>query len=840
MHRTLRSAGTLLATLAGCLTVLVPAATAASSPPAVRLGSAPILPADAHTVAALPGAKQLQLTVALNSQDPSGLARFATGVATPASPLFHRYLTVPQFAQRFGAAPAQIATVQSALRAQGLSVGGPRANDLTLPVTGTAAQVEAAFSTSLSQVELPSGRLAYANSQAPLVPSSAAPYIQGVIGLDDLTVDQPQQRSSTPALSHSFAAGSSALSPQVATGGPQPCPEAEEEQEEGSYTADQIASAYQLSSLYATGDLGAGQTVALLELEPYLPSDIATYQACYGTSAAVSNVEVAGGPGPYEGEDGEAALDIEQIIGLAPKANILVYQSPNTENATVEVISAMVSQDTAKVISSSWGKCEAFTTGTAMNAENTLLQEAAAQGQSFFVSSGDTGSEACSRNDEGDTSLSVLNPASQPFATGVGGTTMSPPGPPPAEYVWNEGPYSEGGGGSGGGISSQWPMPAYQSGAAASLGVINANSSSQPCGASTDCREVPDVSADADASTGYVVYSENTWKTTGGTSAAAPLWAAFTGLANSSPACRGIPIGFANPSLYKIAGSSYLNNFHDVTQAYPGLEPNNDTLAANEGMYPVGPGYDMTTGIGTPIGPSLAASLCALASPVYTVAIASPGRRTNAVKRHLKLQIAGSDSGGAALSYSASGLPAGLSIDPAGLVSGTPTKVGASTVTVTARDAFTNGGSVQFKWVISSGLTASHAKLSGASKRKPSLSFALSTEQGTPGIGAVSVSLPHGLTLARAPRILKKGVAVTGVHGKRVAVKLKARHGSLRITLSHHQAKAKFRLTTPALGATASLASKIKRHKVKVLPIPVIATDSTHHSTRLILKPKVS
>jgi hypothetical protein len=620
----------------------------------VRVGQARALPRGAQFEAPLPAANRLQLTVALEPQDPSGLASFAEEVATPSSPRFRQYLGVSQFAERFGATPAQIALVRSALQAQGLTVGSATANDLTLPVSGTAAQVDRAFSISLTQVQLPSGRTAYANVQAPALPAGAARFVQGVIGLDDVALDQPQQasagsqrspaparaqRQSTSAVSSRTGAGS--LAAPIATGGPQPCEAARAVPEEFGglgETADQIATAYQLSSLYQAGDFGVGQTVALFEQEAFQPSDIAEFQACYGTSASVEAIDVDGGPTPFNGEDAEAALDIEQVVGLAPRAHVLVYQGPIEQSqAPIDIISRIVSDDRAKVISTSWGICERYTAQRVISAENTLLQEAAAQGQSFFAASGDSGSEQCEQYKAEEFQLAVLNPASQPFATGVGGTSLygldaegNPVFPydgtlPPGEGVWNNGPYrSEGGGGTGGGISAEWAMPSYQLGAAGSVGVINAESSGAPCGAGAGhCREVPDVSADADPQTGYVVYidggtTEGGWTILGGTSGAAPLWAALTALANSSPACRGLPIGFANPSLYAIAGSAYSSDFRDIVEPSPssrafGFPPTNNSTAFGVGPFAVTPGYDMATGIGAPLGPSLAASLCALA-----------------------------------------------------------------------------------------------------------------------------------------------------------------------------------------------------------------------------------
>lgn len=860
-----RGLGPLLAAAAGCLVLAAPAA-AASPSHAVRLGRAPSLPRRARVTGPVPEGKPLQLTIALEPRDPAGLEAFATAVSTPGSPSFRHYLSVGQFAQTYGATPAQVAAVSSALRAQGLEVGSPTANDLTLPATGTAAQVESALSVSLSTVRLPGGRTAYANAQAPAVPTSVARYVQGVIGLDNLAPDRPQAPTSpapSSPLSGLPGSANAAARPQVVTGGPQPCPAVQAEQqriqqaeaEEGTgvvpYTADQIASAYQFSNLYLGGDLGAGQTVAVFEQEPYQASDVATYQACYGTSASVTPINVDGGPGPYvpgSSEDGEAALDIEQVIGLAPRASVLVYQGPESASAPVDIISAMVSQDRAKVISSSWGECEALTGGTVMNAENTLLQEAAAQGQSFFVSSGDSGSEQCSQVEKSNTSLSVLNPASQPYATGVGGTLMYPIGPPPSEYVWNEGPTFSGA--TGGGVSAQWPMPSYQSGASGSLGVVNPYSSAAPCGAGGFCREVPDVSADGSRLTGYMVYANSGWNLIGGTSAAAPLWAAFTALANASPACRGIPVGFANPALYQIAGSRYLENFHDVSQAYPegAFEPNNDMLGAHGGLYPVTPNYDMTTGLGTPVGQTLAASLCVLAAPVYTVQVNSPGNLTSTVGSGVTVQVSATDSGGAPLYYGASGLPAGLSIDPSsGVISGTPTTPGTSTVTVSAGDPYANGGSTQFSWTISEaahkkgngkkgngkkrrarGLRLSRLSLKGVAQRRPKLTFAISALKHTPALSAVTVALPHGLLFAKARRALVKGIRLRNAHGKRVAAKTRVKHGRLRISLSHRQRLVRFTLASPALRDTAKLIRKARQRKVKSVRLTIGATDSAH------------
>jgi subtilase family serine protease len=867
--------------LASAAMLAIGAATASAATALVKVGSTPVIPHGARVLGSEPSTSKLNLTIALQPQDPAGLQALATEVSTPGTPLFRHYLSVSQFAQQFGATPLQIAAVESTLRAQGLSVGTVTANNLTLPVTGTAAQVQKAFSVSESQVQLPSGRIAYANAQAPTLQSNIAHYVQGVIGLDNVNPDQPaglatQSQTSPHGLLHAAAR------PHVLTnGGPQPCSSAAalttgnpgNTSGMNGVTADEVATAYQFSGLYGAGDLGQGQTIALFEEQPYIASDIATYQGCYETSASVSNVDVAGGPGT-SGDDGESALDIEQVIGLAPKANILVYQGPFT--ATVQIISAIVSQNLAKVISSSYGLCEALTGGPTITAETPLLQEAAVQGQSFFISSGDSGSNMCYQatadQPTPDLSLSVIDPGGQPFATGVGGTSLIAGTPSnesfyqagltPLETVWNDPSSTDSAGrphlsGTGGGISSQFTMPSYQSSAAGPLNVINSNSSAAPCSGSTFCREVPDVAADADPNTGYAVFSSTggqaSWGVTGGTSAAAPLWAAFTALANASGTCRGLPVGFVNPALYQLASTSYLNNFNDITTASPNApgfsgQANNDAafefpIPNNPNdLFPIGTGYDMATGLGSMIAPHLAASLCSLRAPVYTVSVAFPGNQLSIVNQAAALQVSGADSGGAALSYSAAGLPPGLAINPAnGLITGTPTVSGSYAVTVAAGDAFTNGSQTGFTWTVVTPQppTIAGGSLGNVAKGRAKLSFKLTAGAFEPPIQSFSFSLPGGVSFAKKARTLGKGIVLKGTNGQRARYSLKLSHGVLTITLRSTQTALFFSIAPPATSVSSSLAKKVKHHKVKTLSVLVNVVNSSRATTRLPLKLKV-
>jgi subtilase family serine protease len=567
-------------------------AAAAGQDGRVRIGQVPALPAGTSSLGAVPADTQLQIDVALRPQDPAALSSYATAVSTPGSPAFRRYLTVPEFASVFGATSAAIARVESNLAASGLHAGPVSANHLVIPVSGSAAQMERAFSTGLVRYRFRTRRVGYSNSAAPSMPAAVAPYVQTVVGLDDVhqehsLMTQPASSSrATHALAQATALSSS----------PQPCGAARSlASAVGTYTADQLASAYSYAPLYAAGDVGSGQTIALFELEPNLASDIAAYQACYQLHDSVSYVAVEGGAGTGAGQ-GEAALDIETVMSLAPNANILVYQAPNTLNDAYAETAAIVSQNRASVISDSWGGCEADTTAQFMNAENTLFQEAAVQGQTFVVAAGDTGSEDCYQADTSNTSLSVGDPASQPFVTSVGGTRLINIGTaskPQSEIVWNDA--YDGDGAGGGGISTQWPSPSWQT----------------QYGIGGSGREVPDVSADADPETGYTMYCScefGGWQPVGGTSAAAPLWAALFTLANA--ACPSA-VGFVNPTLYQAYLKDPVVVGHDVTGvSNPYNNNTNDYTGTSGGQYPVLTGYDMATGLGSPIANALIADMC--------------------------------------------------------------------------------------------------------------------------------------------------------------------------------------------------------------------------------------
>jgi subtilase family serine protease len=566
----------------------------------------------------------LAIDVTLAPRRPAALSAYAAAVATPGSGAYHHYLSVSAFRRRFAPTAKQLAEVRRGLRADGLAPGAVSANGLLIKLRAPAARLAHAFHTNFERVALAGGQVAYANTSAPQFSGPLTQLIQGVVGLNDLSRPHSLGLEWDPKPSHRGAIRRAEDTTASGVNAVTPCASASSAAGAyGAYTADEIASVYGFSSLYAGADQGAGQTVALMEFEPYLGSDIATYNSCYGinggSASDVSQINVDGGVGSsYAGNpdgSGEAVLDIEQVLSLAPAAKVDVYEAPNSGQGDLDAFTAMVQNPSVKVISTSWGECEALTGSSLAKAENTIFQEAAVQGQSVYAASGDRGSTDCDgASARYGSSLGVDDPGSQPYVTSVGGTKLLSDSDPASQITWNESSSQLGAGG--GGVSLQWAMPSYQSGAASSLGVINADSSTSSCAANSgapgaECREVPDVSADADPESGYVVYysgSGSGWSAIGGTSAAAPLWAAMTALANASTYCGGVSIGFANPILYGVAdnASAYGADFSDITSGNTDYTPSGYT----GNLYPATGGYDLATGLGTPKAATLVPAMC--------------------------------------------------------------------------------------------------------------------------------------------------------------------------------------------------------------------------------------
>jgi kumamolisin len=318
--------------------------------------------------------------------------------------------------------------------------------------------------------------------------------------------------------------------------------------------------------------------VALVELGGgYRPKDLKTYFAGLGVGSpsvvAVSVDHAKNAPtGSGNGPDGEVMLDIEVVGAIAPGAKIAVYFAPNTDAGFLDAVTTAVHDATHKpsVISISWGGPESTWTDQAKTALDSAFQAAATMGITVCVASGDNGSSD-GVSGGGD---NVDFPASSSFALACGGTNLQGAGSIiSGETVWNDG---ASGGASGGGVSTFFPLPTWQTG-------LHATKTGGESVALT-MRGVPDVSGDADPETGYDVRVDGSDTVIGGTSAVAPLWAALIARINGA---AGKPAGFVNPLLY--ANPSALR----------------DVTSGNNGDYAAAEGWDACTGLGSPNGGSL-------------------------------------------------------------------------------------------------------------------------------------------------------------------------------------------------------------------------------------------
>jgi hypothetical protein len=635
-----RSSVVAVATAAAGAALVLPGAALAARPTARvegRVLAAAHLPFGTRVLGVTPSSQRVRATVILEPRSARALAAFAAAVSDRHSVQFHHYLGRGRFASRFGPTTASIHRVESFLRAEGLTVDALSSNHLDLAVSGTAGSFSTAFATRLSQVRLPDGTVGRATTAPVALAPSIAASVLAVIGLSNVLRPEPATTTRLTApirpTHHGLGRAFPTARPRAIAGAPSACVAASASTQLGfgGVTDDQIAQAYGADGLYAAGDLGHGQTVAIFEQEPFSTADVKAFEECYfgaDHTGQITTVNVDHGPGTGFGV--EAELDIEDVAALAPAANIAVYQAPPTSYGSLDAYNKIVSDDTARVVTSSWGFCEtdqlSLSPG-ATAAENLIFEQAASQGQTVFNSSGDSGNDGCSYQSNFPSSpvLSVGDPASQPYVVGVGGTTAITVSQPPKEQVWNDGAF---GGAGGGGVSAIWEQPPWLGATADAL------SSAAPCHASVGevCRTVPDVSAFADPYTGVTVYIQGTWGTIGGTSSSSPIWAAMLALINASSTCTSSlltanGVGFAAPLLYQVASNAtdYASGFNDVTAG------NNDVFNLEHGKYPALTGYDLATGLGSPqltpaphaVGPGLATSLCDAAQGTTTAHVAS-------------------------------------------------------------------------------------------------------------------------------------------------------------------------------------------------------------------------
>lgn len=550
---------------------------AADIPRKILHGHVPPAVSKLASFGALPVTNRLSLAIGLPLRDPAGLASFLNQVYDPASTNYHRYLTPAQFTDRFGPTEADYAAVRQFAETNGLQVTATHGNRLLLDVSGSVGDIQRAFHLNLLQYHHPTeARDFFAPDVEPSMDASLP--VADISGLNNYALPRPKS------LRRDAGTNAATVSPRTGSGSG------------GAYMGKDFRAAY-LPGVTLTG---SGQTVGLLQFDGYYPADITAYETAAGLpSVPIQTVLLDSYNGvPTTGANsgnGEVSLDIEMAIAMAPGISGIILFEGNPNNVIPnDVLNAMAASNQVKQLSCSWGWGGGPSTTT-----DTIFQQMAAQGQSFFCASGDSDAftvGASSANGVDNTSL-ANTPASSPYITTVGGTTLTTTGAGGSwsgETVWNWGLTSGSYVGSSGGVSSHYSIPAWQ-----------ANVSMAVNGGSTGYRNIPDVALTGDNV--YVLYGNGSSGAFGGTSCATPLWAGLTALLNQQAALAGrSAMGFINPAIYNLAGSSrYGSAFHDITTG------NNVSSSSPNNYYAV-TGYDLCTGWGTPAGQSL---IDALAGP---------------------------------------------------------------------------------------------------------------------------------------------------------------------------------------------------------------------------------
>ncbi len=615
--------------LAALLGLLLGEAGRAAQPQVVR-GHVPAASARLAAIGGLDAAQQLKLAIGLPPRDPQGLKQLLKELYDPASPNFRKYLTPAQFTERFGPSQADYEAVSAFAKAHHLTVTATHSNRVILDVEGTAADIEAAFHLRLRTYQHPTeARQFYAPDAEPSL-DLATPILH-ISGLDNYALPRPNLVKKPVGLAAPAAANSNSNSgsgPSGTLGG-------------GDFRAAYVP---------GTALTGAGQSIALLEYDGFYPSDIAAYESQFGLpNIPVVVVPIDGGVRTPGSDNVEVCLDIEVAMAMAPGiSTIYVYEEPNSISSSWDdMLSRMADDNLAQQLSCSWGGG-----GPDATAE-VIFQQMAAQGQSFYTASGD--SDAYTSE--------IPFPADSPNITVVGGTTLTTSGANGSyvsETAWNWGD----GVGSSGGVSTYYSIPAWQQGISM---VTNLGS--------TTMRNIPDVALTAD---NVYVTSDNGYSgAVGGTSCAAPLWAAFTALVNEEAAANSLPpVGFVNPAIYALGG-----NFNDVVTG-------NNFSSSSPGKFPAVPGYDLCTGWGTPGNVLIDALLGA--APLNLVYSTNPATYVAGISI---VPNKPANFGGLITSYAvAPPLPAGLSLNPTtGAITGVPlAATAAADYTVTGSND--NGG----------------------------------------------------------------------------------------------------------------------------------------------------
>jgi subtilase family serine protease len=502
----------------------------------------------------------IRLAVVFNYRHDNELQSFVALQGEPYARLPHAVLTADQFRNYFSPTVQDYARTIAILQRNGFSIMRTYSNRTVVDVSAPAAVVERTFATQLHRVAQPDGSLHYANVRPALMPEELKGLVFGVIGFDDLQVLKTTNMRYTgprPAT----ALGPPLQGPDLGLG-----PLA-------------FASAYDLPVQHVVRGGKAGQTydglgqaTAVVIDADFLDSDLQTFLNYFHIKRSgppTVRLAINGGPPPgLTGDSGETTLDVETIVGNAPGVALYVYEMDSLKfTSTIDAYNQIVADNLVGAVNSSFGGCEDQTTPANFPAiANHIAMQGNALGIVFAASTGDNGTFECSINFGQPGGVSA--PASGPSFVAVGGTTLfiHPTGAYSVEIGW---------GGSGGGVSDIFAMPAYQVGIPNMIG---------------HTRNLPDVAFDASPGSGAAFFINNGWfGPIGGTSLAAPI---FVALASELAQYDHARLGNIHPALYR----AFKTYHYNLPQGAPLFH---DVRGSDNGFYRAVAGYDQVTGIGS-------------------------------------------------------------------------------------------------------------------------------------------------------------------------------------------------------------------------------------------------
>jgi subtilase family serine protease len=625
-----------LATI-GLAGVAIPAQAASSVSTSLSGTQSPMATRN-HFAGSLSPSGRISFELVMALPDAAGAEALATAVSTPGSASYRHYVTAAQWEARFSPPLSVIAATKAWLEQQSLQVGAIPADRMTIPVTGTVAQIDRAFSTSLAnyRVNGQTVRLASTNLK---IPTMLAADVTGAVGLNQTpatvassagngaaapatlakSIPQPAAFRNAPPCSEYYGQKHDTTRPAYGHGYTSPLP-----YQVCGYTPEQMRSAYDIAGAVAGGDDGYGVTVAIVDAyaSPTLLSDGQRYfnlndpthplksaQFSELLPSSFNEINYCGASGWF----GEQSLDLEAVHSMAPGAHILYVGAKNCENGLLDSLRTIIDGDLAQVITNSWGDDAGDLLDSASDraAYDHLFMLADATGISVMFSAGDDGDEYTTVG-----FVSADYPPSSPYITAVGGTSLEvgSTGARTGEVGWSTAKsdlctpdligqesgcskktlntwlptaYDYGGGG---GTSYEYAEPAYQ------VPVVPANLADRNQGVTGEAnRVVPDISMDADPTTGFLEGETQTFPDgvhygqyrIGGTSLSSPL---FAGVVADADQAAGGSLGFLNPALYRVDKSDPSSIFDVVNggkQALSRVDYFNEVNASQGLLYSV-------------------------------------------------------------------------------------------------------------------------------------------------------------------------------------------------------------------------------------------------------------